>query len=80
MFSITSSFERRLAELVEGHVELALLLEREAQHAVGLGAREVGRFLAALGHEVALGREQRMPDDQQRERQHQLHPHARRSS
>ena len=66
--------ERRLAELVERHVQLALLLEGEPEHAVGLGALGVRLLLAALGDEVALGGEQRVADHEQRRRQHQLQP------
>jgi hypothetical protein len=69
--------QRRLAELVERHVELALLLEREAQHAVRFRALRVGLLLAALGDEVVLGGEQRVADHEERGGQHELHPQAR---
>jgi hypothetical protein len=55
---------RAQAEFVESHVELALALEGQAKHAVGLGGFRVGFFLAALGDEEALDRQQQMAHQQ----------------
>ena len=67
---------RAFAEFVEGHVELTLLLERQTQHAVGLGTGQIRLLLAALGDEKAFGGEQQMADHQQGGGQHQLDPNA----
>ncbi len=66
---------RAQAEFVEGHVELALPLEGQAEHAVGLRGGRVRLLLAALGDDEALDRKQQMPKEQQTRRHHQLQPH-----
>ena len=68
--------ERHLAELVERHVQLTLPLERQAQHAVGLGRFHIRLLLAGLGNDIPLGCQQQMPDEQQCGRHHQLDPHG----
>ena len=65
---------RTLAELVEGHVQLALALEGQAEHAVGLGRIQVRLFLAPLRHQEALGGQQQVAHQQQRGWHHQLEP------
>ena len=55
--------DRTLAEFVEGHIELTLLLKCQTQHAVRFGTRRFGLFLATLGHEEALGGEKQVADD-----------------
>ena len=69
---------RHLAELVPGHIELALALKREPEHAVGFGRVGVGLDFARLGENETLGHEQDVADHEQHQRQHQLQPHRRR--
>jgi hypothetical protein len=66
--------QRHALEPVEGRVELALALQRQAHHAVGLGRLLVGLHLAGFGDQEALGGERQVPDQQHRRRQHQLQP------
>ena len=77
MFSITSSFSGALRNLSNAMSSWPCCWKARPEHAVGFRARDVGHLLAALGDEVALGGEQRVPDDQQRRRQHELDPQPR---
>ena len=65
---------RYAAKAVERHVELALALQRQAHHAVGLCRLLVRLQLAGLRHQEAFGGEGQMPDRQQGRRQHQFDP------
>ena len=66
---------RQGAELVQRHVELALVLEGEPEHAVGLAGVGLDAQFLALGHEEALGGEQHMAEQQQQCGRNRFHPH-----
>ena len=68
--------ERYLAEFVKRHVELALALERQAQHTIGLRGFDIRLLLAGFGDDITLGGQEQMPNQQKRGRHHQLDPHA----
>jgi hypothetical protein len=68
--------EGALAKIVECHVELALPLECQAQHARVCRGGGVRCLFAALGHGKTLGNQQHVADHQQRQRPHELQPHA----
>ena len=62
------------AEFLECHVQLALALEGQPQHAIALCRFRVRSELAPLRDQKALGGQQRMTDDEHRRGHHQRYP------